>query len=54
MMALYIDDSQLVLHLVVNDDDVVSRVGNLSDGEWYHIELEFGRGFYVFKGMVQS
>ena len=54
MMALYIEDSQLVLHLVVNGDDVVSRVGNLSDGDWYHVELEFGQGFYVFRGKVQS
>lgn len=50
MMALYIEANQIVLHLVVRGVDVVSRVGNLSDGDWYHVEMQFGQGFYVLQG----
>ena len=50
MMSLYIEENQIVLHLVVSNDDIVSRVGNLSDGDWYHVNIEFGQGFYVLQG----
>ena len=52
MMSLYIEENQIVLHLVVSNDDIVSRVGNLSDGDWYHVNIEFGQGFYVLQGEV--
>ena len=41
-----------MLHLVVSNDDIVSHVGNLSDGDWYHVNIEFGQGFYVLQGKV--
>ena len=50
MMSLYIEENQIVLHLVVNGDDIVSRVGNLSDGDWYLVHIEFGQGFYILQG----
>lgn len=46
LMALYVDEGQLVLHLVVNDDDIISRVGNLATGQWHDVNLVFGQGVF--------
>ncbi|XP_053381259.1 protein crumbs homolog 1-like [Mercenaria mercenaria] len=47
MLCLYIDDGQLVVHLVVNGDDFTSNIGSLQNGEWYHLTIQFHNGFYT-------
>ncbi|KAL3872346.1 hypothetical protein ACJMK2_040276 [Sinanodonta woodiana] len=50
-MALVLDNGQLVLHMVVNQERYMARVGkNLSNGEWYLITLQFDQGQYRFYG----
>ncbi|KAH3795500.1 protein crumbs homolog 1-like [Dreissena polymorpha] len=47
LLALYLDKGQLVIHLVADDRDSISRVGYLATGDWYQVTALFGQG--VFK-----
>jgi len=45
-MALYLDEGQLVLHLVVNGDDISRKIGYLATGEWYEVFADFSQNGY--------
>jgi hypothetical protein len=46
MLCLYIDGGSLVVHLVSNNDDFITTIGDVQNGDWFKISIQFISGIY--------